>query len=114
MSRALRLCPDAVVLRPDMEKYKTESRRIAALMRGVTPTVEQVSIDEAYLDLGTAEMRDREPPARALARLALLIESASASPPRSGWRPTRCWPSWRATSTSRADFPLSVPAMRGM
>ena len=51
MSRALRLCPDAVVLRPDMEKYKTESRRIAELMRAVTPTVEQVSIDEAYLDL---------------------------------------------------------------
>jgi DNA polymerase IV len=74
MSRALRLCPDAVVLRPDMEKYKTESRRIAELMRGVTPTVEQVSIDEAYLDLGTAGARAHEPPARSLARLALQIE----------------------------------------
>ncbi|MDB5361100.1 MAG: polymerase [Rhodospirillales bacterium] len=74
MSRALRLCPDAVVLRPDMEKYKTESRRIAELMRAVAPMVEQVSIDEAYLDLGTADARAQEPPARSLARLALQIE----------------------------------------
>jgi DNA polymerase-4 len=72
MAWARKLCPEAVILRPDMEKYARESRRIAELMRGVTPVVEQVSIDEAYMDLGHGE-RD-EPAARSLARLALLIE----------------------------------------
>jgi DNA polymerase-4 len=55
-----------------MEKYRRESRRIRELMEKVAPVVEQVSIDEAYLDLG--EGAEREPPARALARLALLVE----------------------------------------
>ena len=74
MGQAMRLCPDAVVLRPDMEKYAAESRRIQELMRAATPAVEQVSIDEAYLDLGHAATADGEPPARSLARLSLLIE----------------------------------------
>jgi DNA polymerase IV len=72
MAHALRLCPDATVIRPDMEKYRRESRRIRALMEEAAPTVEQVSIDEAYLDF--AGSASAEPPARALARLALLVE----------------------------------------
>lgn len=72
MAHALRLCPDATVIRPDMEKYRRESRRIRALMDEVAPVVEQVSIDEAYLDL--SERAAGEPPARALARLAVLVE----------------------------------------
>ncbi len=73
-SRALRLCPHAVVLKPDMEKYQRESRRIRALMLEAAPIVEQVSIDEAYLDFGPAQEERAEPPARGLARLSLLIE----------------------------------------
>jgi DNA polymerase IV len=72
MGRALQLCPDASVVRPDMEKYRRESRRIRELMLTVTSRVENVSIDEAYLDLSAPERG--EPPARALARLALLVE----------------------------------------
>jgi DNA polymerase-4 len=72
MARALQLCPDANVVRPDMEKYRSESRRIRELMAAVAPVVEQVSIDEAYLDL--TDLAGDEPPARALARLALLVE----------------------------------------
>jgi DNA polymerase IV len=72
MAHAMRLCPEATVIRPDMEKYRTESRRIRALMDEAAPVVEPVSIDEAYLDFTDAEMD--EPPARALARLALLVE----------------------------------------
>jgi len=72
MGRALQLCPGATVIRPDMEKYRLESRRIREQMLSLTPQVETVSIDEAYLDLtGVAA---NEPPARALARLALLVE----------------------------------------
>lgn len=72
MGRALQLCPGASVIRPDMEKYRQESRRIRELMLTLTPRVENVSIDEAYLDL--AQTTADEPPARALARLALLVE----------------------------------------
>ena len=72
MAHAVRLCPDATVIRPDMEKYRRESVRIRALMEQVAPVVEPVSIDEAYLDLSGA--MEREPPARALARLQLLVE----------------------------------------
>ena len=74
MARALQLCPDAVVIRPDMEKYQRESRRICELMQAATPWVEQVSIDEAYLDFGPTLAELDEPPARSLARLALRIE----------------------------------------
>jgi DNA polymerase-4 len=73
MGQALRLCPHAVVLRPDMEKYRSVSAAIHRLMRETAPAVEPVSIDEAYLDL-TARSEDAEPPARSLARLALRIE----------------------------------------
>ena len=72
MGRALQLCPGATVIRPDMEKYRIESRRIRELMLALAPQVEAVSIDEAYLDLSSVEAS--EPPARALARLALLVE----------------------------------------
>jgi len=51
MSRALRLCPDAVILRPDMEKYRVASNQVRALMRHLTPLIEPLSLDEAYMDL---------------------------------------------------------------
>jgi DNA polymerase-4 len=73
-SQAMKLCPHAVVIKPDMEKYQRESRRIRELMYAATPVVEGVSIDEAYLDLAEAAEARGEPPARSLARLALLIE----------------------------------------
>ena len=73
-ARALQLCPHAVVLRPDMEKYQRESRRIRELMQVATPIVEGVSIDEAYLDLSDTMAERNEPPARTLARLSLQIE----------------------------------------
>ncbi len=73
-ARALQLCPHAVVLRPDMEKYQRESRRIRELMQAATPLVEGVSIDEAYLDLSGVMEERGEPPARTLARLSLQIE----------------------------------------
>lgn len=72
MARALQLCPGAAVVRPDMEKYRRESRRIRELMEALSPRVESVSIDEAYLDL--SESGNNEPPARSLARLALQVE----------------------------------------
>ena len=74
MFKALKACPRAVVIRPNMKKYALEGRRIRTLMRDVTPLVEPLSIDEAFMDLsGTTELH-KAPPAVTLARLALTIE----------------------------------------
>jgi DNA polymerase-4 len=74
MFKALEACPDAVVVRPDMAKYAAVGRQVRELMRAVTPLVEPLSIDEAFLDLGGTESVHRGSPARTLARLALDIE----------------------------------------
>lgn len=75
MFQALKRCPDATVIRPNMAKYAAEGRRVRALMQSVTPQVEPVSIDEAYLDLSGTERLHRACPAETLARLARRIET---------------------------------------
>jgi DNA polymerase IV len=74
MFKALRLCPDAVVVRPDMAKYVAAARRIRALMERLTPLVQPLSIDEAVLDLSGTAALHRAPPAAVLARFALEVE----------------------------------------
>ncbi len=74
MTRARRLCPDAVVIRPDHDKYRRESAKIAAILETATPLVEMASIDEAYLDLSGTEALHGAPPAVVCARLARRIE----------------------------------------
>ncbi len=74
MFRARQLCPDAVVIRPDMAKYQREGQRVRELMLGTTPLVEPLSVDEAFLDLSGTEALHRGSPARTLARLARQIE----------------------------------------
>jgi DNA polymerase-4 len=51
MSRAVRLCPSLVIVRPDFQKYRTVSNQIFDIYREVTPLVEPLSLDEAYLDV---------------------------------------------------------------
>ena len=51
MSRAARLCPSLVIVRPDFTKYRAVSQQVFALFRAVTPLVEPLSLDEAYLDV---------------------------------------------------------------
>jgi len=75
MFKALKLCPDAVVLRPDMAKYAHVGREVRGLMQELTPLVEPLSIDEAFLDLTGTERLHHLEPARSLARLANRIES---------------------------------------
>jgi len=74
MFKALRACPDAVVIRPDMKKYAAVGREVRRLMRETTPLVEPLSIDEAFLDLGGTERLHGGSPARTLVRLCLRME----------------------------------------
>ncbi len=69
MFQALKLCPDAVIIKPRMELYAQVSRQIRAMMQDLTPDIEPLSLDEAFLDLtGTARLHGA-PPAVMLARL---------------------------------------------
>ena len=51
MSRAVRLCPDLAIVPPDFAKYRSVSQQVLAILREVTPLVEPLSLDEAYLDV---------------------------------------------------------------
>lgn len=74
MFKARRLCPDAIVIRPDFAKYSRVAGDIRARMRALTPTVQVLSIDEAALDLAGTEALHGAPPALVLARFALEVE----------------------------------------
>jgi DNA polymerase-4 len=71
---ARRLCPDAAYVRPDMEKYARVGRQVRALMRDLTPLVEPVSIDEAFMDLSGTERLHGRSPAKTLAVFAGQVE----------------------------------------
>jgi DNA polymerase-4 len=76
MFGALAACPDAVVIRPNMDKYRQVGREVRAEMRRLTPLVEPLSIDEAFLDLsGTAALHGACP-AQLLGRLAVRVETS--------------------------------------
>ncbi len=74
MFQARKLCPEAVVLPPNMTKYQKVGREVRALMLELTPLVEPISIDEAFLDLTGTQTLHKCSPAESLARLALKIE----------------------------------------
>jgi len=74
MFKALEACPEAIVIKPDMEKYVRVGREVRAMMQALTPLVEPISIDEAFLDLAGTERLHGLPPALVLARFALQVE----------------------------------------
>jgi DNA polymerase-4 len=75
MFQALQLCPQAFVIPPDMAKYAEVGRQIKSLMQNLTPLVEPLSIDEAFLDLtGCASVHGADAPLT-LARLARTVEA---------------------------------------
>ena len=75
MFKALEACPQAVVIKPNMEKYSQVGREVRQLMRELTPLVEPISIDEAFLDLGGTERLHRALAAMVLARFAKRVET---------------------------------------
>ncbi len=74
MARARAMCPEAVVLPPDMAKYARVGREIRGRMQGLTPLVEPLSIDEAFLDLTGCEGANGAGAAETLARFARRVE----------------------------------------
>lgn len=74
MFKALAACPDAVVIRPAMDKYAAVARDVRARMRALTPLVEPLSLDEAFLDLTGTERVHGRTAAESLAALARVIE----------------------------------------
>ncbi len=74
MFQALKACPHAVVIPPNMEKYRKAGHEVRRLMLELTPLVEPVSIDEAFLDLTGTERLHHGSPALTLARFAHKVE----------------------------------------
>jgi DNA polymerase-4 len=75
MFKALKACPHATVLKPDMAKYVRVGREVRKLMFELTPQVEPLSIDEAFMDLTGTDRLHGMSPARSLARFARRVES---------------------------------------
>jgi DNA polymerase-4 len=74
MFQAKKLCPQAVILKPRHSHYSQVARQIRTMMQDLTPLVEPLSLDEAYLDLSGTERIHHRSPARTMAALALRIE----------------------------------------
>jgi len=74
MFKALALCPSATVIRPDMAKYVRVGREVRHAMHALTPLVEPLSIDEAFLDLSGTQRVHGMIPAKVLARFAREVE----------------------------------------
>jgi DNA polymerase-4 len=88
MSRALRLCPDLVIVRADFSKYRSVSQQVFDIFRSVTPLVEPLSLDEAYLDV--TENAWGEPLAMTVAkRVKALITDATGLTASAGVAPNK-------------------------
>jgi DNA polymerase-4 len=74
MFKAMELCPEAVVIPTNMQKYRAVSAQIREIFVAATPVIEPVSLDEAYLDLSAEHRVDDGPAARALAVIAARVE----------------------------------------
>jgi DNA polymerase-4 len=75
MFKALKLCPEAAVIKPDFTKYRFESRRILGMAGELTPLIQNLSLDEAWMDLSGTERLHKAPPALTLAKLQARIEA---------------------------------------
>jgi DNA polymerase-4 len=88
MARAVRLCPHLIIVRPDFRKYQQASRTVFAMFRSVTPLVEPLSLDEAYLDV--TENAWGEPLGRNVAmRLKQEIKEATGLTASAGVAPNK-------------------------
>ena len=85
MTRARRLCPQAVVLSPTTTDFETVSSSVMETFRQVTPLVEALSLDEAFLDVSGSVRRLGSPRSRSPSSCGPGSTTSRASPARSGW-----------------------------
>lgn len=108
MSHALRLCPHAVVLPPDRAAYQEASAQVMAILRAVTPLVEPLSLDEAFLDVSGAVRLWGRPGAIAAAIRARVAEQLQLTC-SVGIAPTK-FVAKLASARCKPDGMLVVPA----
>lgn len=89
MYKALKACPEAVVIKPDFRKYVHESERIFGAVRELTPLVQTLSLDEAWIDLSGTERLNGGPAAFQLVRLQKRIEDETGLTVSIGLAPNR-------------------------
>lgn len=89
MFKALKACPDAVVIKPDFAKYVAESKRILGALAELTPLIQTLSLDEAWVDLSGTERLNGGPPALQLVRVQNWIERETGLTVSIGLAPNR-------------------------
>jgi len=107
MFKALKACPQAVVIKPDFTKYVFESRRIFDKLRALTPLVQTLSLDEAWMDLSGTERLNGGPPALQLVRLQHEIEAETGLTVSIGLAPNK----FLAKIASEMDKPRGFTAI---
>lgn len=109
MFQALKACPEAVVLKADFSKYRFESRRILGMAGELTPLVQNLSLDEAWMDLSGTERLHGAPPALTLARLQARIEAETGLTVSIGLAPNK----FLAKVASELDKPRGFSVIGG-
>ncbi len=89
MFKALKACPEAVVIKPDFSKYVFESNRILGALGQLTPLIQTLSLDEAWVDLSGTERLNGGPPALQLIRFQKRIEDETGLTVSIGLAPNR-------------------------
>lgn len=107
MFKALQLCPNAVVVKPSFAKYKHESALIMARLEALTPLVQPLSLDEAWIDLSGTERLHGAPPAVMLAKVQRDIEAEQNLTVSIGLAPNK----FLAKVASELDKPRGLSAI---
>ena len=110
MFKALKACPDAVVIKPDFAKYKHESGRILGALAQLTPLIQTLSLDEAWADLSGTERLNGGPPALQLVRLQKRIEDETGLTVSIGLAPNRFLAKMASEMDKPRGFSVISPA----